>query len=173
MTKFRVQPFKSYKVCISVDDYALDWAAPPVCTHLFSFEKFVPYNPDTEAREAEVREDTVEEAAVTVSDDHKLIEVNSEEASEQEPAEDIIDSKQKDEAEVIESVLKHQLSNIENFVRDDYKAKYLELKDDLLETVEEKLHVTGGSVRAGAGAGAPVVPLLLVTTRTIFCRLLQ
>ena len=63
MTKFRVQPFKSYKVCISVDDYALDWAAPPVCTHLFSFEKFVPYNPDTEVREAEVREDTVEEAS--------------------------------------------------------------------------------------------------------------
>ena len=163
MTKFRVQPFKSYKVCISVEDYALDWAAPPVCTHLFSFEKFVPYNPDTVAREV------TEEAAVTVNDDHKLNEVNSEEASEHEAAEEIIENKQKDEAEVIESVLKHQLSNIENFVRDDYKAKYLELKDDLLETVEEKLQVSGGSVRAGA----PAVLLLLVTTRTIFCRLLQ
>ena len=50
VTKFKVQSFKSYKVCISIDDYTMDYmdSAKPVCTHLFSFEKYVPYNPDDE-----------------------------------------------------------------------------------------------------------------------------
>ena len=50
VTKFKVQSFKSYKVCISIDDYTMDYmdSTKPVCTHLFSFEKYVPYNPDDE-----------------------------------------------------------------------------------------------------------------------------
>lgn len=126
VTKFRVEPFKSYKVCISLDDYAMDWTAAPACTHLFSFEKYVPYNPDTEEKND------------TVNDDTEL--VKSEKHSELEQVKVKIENKQKvEEVEAIESVLKHQLSNIENFVRDDYKAKYLELKDELIEVVEDKI----------------------------------
>ena len=39
VTKFRVQPFKSYKVCISLEDLPTD---SEVCTNLFSSEKYVP-----------------------------------------------------------------------------------------------------------------------------------
>ena len=42
VTKFRVQPFKSYKVCISLEDSSTDSNLDEVCTHLFSFEKYVP-----------------------------------------------------------------------------------------------------------------------------------
>lgn len=150
VTKFRVEPFKSYKVCVSLDDYAMDWAAAPACTHLFSFEKYVPYIPDTE------------EKSETVSDDSEL--VISEKQSELERDEEKIENKQKvEEAEAIESVLKHQLSNIENFVRDDYKAKYLELKDELIEEVEDKiLHSSADKMQATIG-----LLILLSAVRTI------
>jgi len=150
VTKFRVEPFKSYKVCVSLDDYATDWAASPACTHLFSFEKYVPYIPDTEAE------------SETVSEDSEL--VSSEKQSELERDEEKIENKQKvEEVEAIESVLKHQLSNIENFVRDDYKAKYLELKDELIEEVEDKiLHSSADKIQATVG-----LLILLSTVRTI------
>ena len=151
VTKFRVEPFKSYKVCVSLDDYAMDWAAAPACTHLFSFEKYVPYIPDTE------------EKSETGSDHSEL--VNSEKQSELERDEKKIENKQKveKEAETIESVLKHQLSNIENFVRDDYKAKYLELKDELMEEVEDKiLHSSADKMQATIG-----LLILLSAVRTI------
>merc|ERR1712179_278846 len=48
VTKFRVQPFRSYKVCISLEDYITDSYLDEVCTHLFSFEKYVPYVPEEE-----------------------------------------------------------------------------------------------------------------------------
>ena len=48
VTKFRVQPFRSYKVCISLEDYTTDSYLDEVCTHLFSFEKYVPYVPEEE-----------------------------------------------------------------------------------------------------------------------------
>ena len=54
VTKFRVQPFKSYKVCISLEDSPTDSHLGEVCTHLFSFEKYVPYVPDVE--EIELKE---------------------------------------------------------------------------------------------------------------------
>jgi len=153
VTKFRVEPFKSYKVCVSLDDYAMDWAAEPACTHLFSFEKYVPYIPDTE------------EKSETGSDHSEL--VNSEKQSELERDEKKIENKQKveKEAEAIESVLKHQLSNIENFVRDDYKAKYLELKDEIIEEVEDKiLHSSASDRRQAATIG---LLILLSAVRTI------
>ena len=43
ITKYSVHPFKSYKVCISLDDPGLGSAITPTCTHLFSFETAVPY----------------------------------------------------------------------------------------------------------------------------------
>jgi len=149
VTKFRVEPFKSYKVCISLDDYATDWAAAPACTHLFSFEKYVPYIPDTEGGEA-------------VSEESDI--VSSEKQSELERVEEKIENKQKiEEVEAIESVLKHQLSNIENFVRDDYKAKYLELKEELIEEVEDKiLHSSADKMQATIG-----LLILVSAVRTI------
>ena len=53
VTKFRVQPFKSYKVCISLEDSSTDSHLDEVCTHLFSFEKYVPYVPDVEEEEVD------------------------------------------------------------------------------------------------------------------------
>lgn len=151
VTKFRVEPFKSYKVCVSLDDYAMDWAAAPACTHLFSFEKYVPYIPDTEGK------------SETVSDESEL--VNSEKQSELDRDKEKIENKQKvEEAEAIESVLKHQLSNIENFVRDDYKAKYLELKDELIEEVEDKILHSSADKMQAATIG---LLILLSAVRTI------
>ena len=43
IAKYRVQPFKSYKVCVSLDDPSFGSAITPTCTHLFSFERAVPY----------------------------------------------------------------------------------------------------------------------------------
>ena len=43
ITKYRVQPFKSYKVCVRLDDPSLGSWMTPTCTHLFSFERSVPY----------------------------------------------------------------------------------------------------------------------------------
>merc|ERR1711934_786107 len=48
ITKYRVQPFKSYKVCISMDDPTSGSYLQRVCTHLFSFERAVPYVPTIE-----------------------------------------------------------------------------------------------------------------------------
>merc|ERR1711890_2462 len=45
ITKYRVQPFKSYKVCISLEDPTSGSFLRRVCTHLFSFERAVPYVP--------------------------------------------------------------------------------------------------------------------------------
>merc|ERR1711892_1627864 len=58
VTKFRVQPFRSYKVCISLDDSPTDSHLDEVCTHLFSFEKYVPFVP--EQSEVDMEEKKVE-----------------------------------------------------------------------------------------------------------------
>ena len=57
VTKFRVQPFRSYKVCISLEDYTTDSYLDEVCTHLFSFEKYVPYVPEEEEKKDIVDKD--------------------------------------------------------------------------------------------------------------------
>ena len=56
VTKFRVQPFRSYKVCISLEDYITNSYLDEVCTHLFSFEKYVPYVPEEEVDDKAVEE---------------------------------------------------------------------------------------------------------------------
>ena len=158
VTKFRVQPFKSYKVCISLDDYdyTADYIAEPVCTHLFSFEKYVPYNPDME-EEVEDKSDLKEDM---VSDDTDINYVKSEKREEEE----VIEHKQKEE-KVIESVLKQQLDNIENFVRDDFKVKYLELKDELIEKVEDKiLHANSSVENLNGPRLIMIIPLILART---------
>jgi len=158
VTKFRVQPFRSYKVCISVDDYdyTADYIAAPVCTHLFSFEKYVPYNPDMEVESVEDKSDLKEDM---VSDDADINYVKSEKRVEEE----VIENKQKEE-EVIESVLKQQLDNIENFVRDDFKVKYLELKDELIEKVEDKILHTNSVENLNGPKLIMIMPLILART---------
>ena len=42
------------------------------------------------------------------------------------------------EMEDIESVLKHQLDDIDNFVRDDFKSQFLELKDEIVQEIDHK-----------------------------------
>ena len=130
VTKFKVQPFRSYKVCISVDDYEMSWTVQPVCTHLFSFEKYVPYNPDTDqssrADPADPKDDAVIKDDIT------------------EPASD--KSEREDKTIEIESVLKHQLSNIEHFVSDDFKTQFTDLKEKIVEEfeLEAKMLASGG-----------------------------
>jgi len=142
VTKFRVQPFKSYKICVSIDDYSMDYymdAADPTCTHLFSFEKYVPYNPDDEI-ETESDDSGEKTAMVSENDTEMVIDVKQSE---------IIESEQKEvDVEVIETVLKHQLNNIENFLGDDSKAKFTEIKEDFVEKFEDKvLHSNDERIR--------------------------
>jgi len=122
VTKFKVQPFRSYKVCISLDDYEFNWRGEPVCTHLFSFEKYVPYIPDTEQPEKSSSKDE------TDIKDETLIKAEKIEAA--------IESDSEDKTVEIESVLKHQLSNIEHFVRDDFKAQFNDVKKEMVEEFE-------------------------------------
>jgi len=130
VTKFKVQPFRSYKVCISLDDYEMNWLAEPVCTHLFSFEKYVPYNPDTEEPEETFSKET---------------DIKDETLIKDEKIEAAIESDIEDKTVEIESVLKHQLSNIEHFVRDDFKAQYNEIEKVIVEEfqLEEKMLNSG------------------------------
>lgn len=58
ITKFRVQPFKSYKVCVSVEEDTTMSHLAPVCTHLFSFEKSVPYIPEDNTVKKEEHHET-------------------------------------------------------------------------------------------------------------------
>ena len=137
-------------------DYTADYIAEPVCTHLFSFEKYVPYNPDLEV---EVEEDKSDLKEDRVSDDTDINYVKSEKRLEEE----VIENKQKEE-EVIESVLKQQLDNIENFVRDDFKVKYLELKDELIEQVEDKILHTNSVEKFNGPKLIMIIPLILART---------
>jgi len=102
VTKFRVQPFRSYKVCISLEDSLRDYYLDEVCTHLFSFEKYVPYVPDDEEMDTSVIDDIISE------NDLRHTQVNHKE----------------DETKV-----KTELEDIENFVRDDYKVSFLSIGD--------------------------------------------
>merc|ERR1712029_179549 len=84
--------------------------------------------------------------------------------SEKREEEEVIEHKQKEE-KVIESVLKQQLDNIENFVRDDFKVKYLELKDELIEKVEDKiLHANSSVENLNGPRLILIIPLILART---------
>ena len=151
VTKFKVQPFRSYKVCISLDDYEMNWLAEPVCTHLFSFEKYVPYNPDTKEHEDTYSKDETDLKDETLVKD-EIIEA-------------AIESDIEDKTVEIESVLKHQLSNIEHFVRDDFKAQYNEIKKEIVEEfqLEEKM-LGSGEERSACVSVTSAICILLSRT---------
>ena len=147
VTKFRVQPFRSYKVCINLEDSPTNSHLDEVCSHLFSFEKYVPYMPEEEEKNSEDKYNSV-----------KVIEFRNDKNSENESVLDLEIEKEKNEREIktnsliksdiikseekqfnkgsIESVLKHQLKDIENFVRDDYKADFLNVEKKIIEEID-------------------------------------
>ena len=158
VTKFRVQPFISYKVCISLDDYITDTFIDEVCTHLFSFEKYVPYVPEEEVEQIKTKE--------TLSKENEESDLYNE-ANDTDALEDIsiniyrsdkvfpdgeknnvtnFDNIQKDHdmsktinsVGDMESVIKHQLGDIDNYVRDDFKSEFLELKHEIIEELDQK-----------------------------------
>jgi len=107
VTKFRVQPFKSYKVCISLEeDYSWEMQMEEVCTHLFSFEKSVPYIPERNSIESDT--------SMILRDTQKYIE-----------------EKYKELEEGKTSSLYHtgKVSDIERFIEDDQKTSFLKLED--------------------------------------------
>ena len=121
VTKFRVQPFKSYKVCISLEDFPTDSHLDEVCTHLFSFEKYVPYVPHEEAIEdnsvAESNKSYLKQMNVKSDNDMGFVTHMTKE-------EITLEENDKHKSEIIsknsfEKSLKAKLKDIENFVRDD------------------------------------------------------
>jgi len=111
VTKFRVQPFRSYKVCISLEDYITDTFIDEVCTHLFSFEKYVPYVPEEEVGEEFISDLISEE---------KYVKTN---------LEDVVKSVVKGDNRYKEDDLKTKLEDIEHFVQDDFKSSFVNLAD--------------------------------------------
>ena len=136
MTKFKVKPFRSYRVCISMEEWASQYSMQEVCTHLFSFEKAVPYRPEPEKQKSDLK----------IEVDTKTV-----------PA--VVKSEEED---IIESVLKQQLSDIDNFVRDDFKSEFQELKNEIVEEFEEieKKVVHSGSDK-------PVMNFILILSATL------
>ena len=108
VTKFRVQPFRSYKVCISLEDSLRDSYLDEVCTHLFSFEKYVPYVPDDEEMDTSVIDDII-----SGNDMRHATHVKNKESETKEQNKDV----------------KTQLEDIEDFVNDDYKIGFLSIED--------------------------------------------
>ena len=107
VTKYRVQPFKSYKVCLSLEDPTMG-SLPRTCTHLFSFERAVPYIPEekeeVEEVEEKVKEEVREVMREVVSEVKEKLETLSEFAG-----------RVSEERE-----LWRALEDTENFVRDDF-----------------------------------------------------
>ena len=112
ITKYRVQPFKSYKVCISLEDPTSGSFLRRVCTHLFSFERAVPYVP-TIIKEAE-------EAVSAKLSTEKQSEESEIESEVSEESENESDLRSQEEEERRGSELQRVLEDTRHFVRDDF-----------------------------------------------------
>ena len=111
ITKYRVQPFKSYKVCISLEDPSSGSYLRRVCTHLFSFERAVPYVP-TIIKKAE------EAVSAKLSTEKQNVEnIESESEAEKESESDL---RRQEEEERRGSDLQRVLEDTRHFVRDDF-----------------------------------------------------
>ena len=123
ITKYRVQPFKSYKVCISLEDPTSGSFLRQVCTHLFSFERAVPYVPTvTKVTKAVSAKLSVERESQknTVSEDVRDVEEKSEkETREKEEERRGLD-------------LQRVLEDTRNFVRDDFSKVERALEEPFL-----------------------------------------
>merc|ERR1712218_225889 len=105
ITKYRVQPFKSYKVCISMDDPTSGSYLQRVCTHLFSFERAVPYVPTIEKAD--------EAVSATQSDEFEKESENEKESEKESELGSM-------EEERSGSDLQRVLEDTRHFVRDDF-----------------------------------------------------
>ena len=112
ITKYRVQPFKSYKVCISLEDPSSGSYLRRVCTHLFSFERAVPYVP-TIIKKAE------EAVSAKLSTEKQSVE-NIESESESEAEKESENNLMRQEEERRGSDLQRVLEDTRHFVRDDF-----------------------------------------------------
>merc|ERR1711890_157565 len=118
ITKYRVQPFKSYKVCISLEDPTSGSYFRRVCTHLFSFERAVPYVPTTIKK--------VEKAISAKLSTQKQSKESENENGLEEESENESDLRRIEEGEEEEeerggkSDLQRVLEDTRHFVRDDF-----------------------------------------------------
>merc|ERR1712072_266704 len=108
ITKYRVQPFKSYKVCISLEDPSSGSYLRRVCTHLFSFERAVPYVPTIKKTE--------EAVSAKLSTEKQIREKNESEVEKESES----DLRREEEAERRGSDLQRVLEDTRHFVRDDF-----------------------------------------------------
>merc|ERR1712072_1326971 len=118
ITKYRVQPFKSYKVCISLEDPSSGSYLRRVCTHLFSFERAVPYVPTIKkAEEAVSAKLSTEKQTEENNESEREGESENESEVEKESESDL---RREEEAERRGSDLQRVLEDTRHFVRDDF-----------------------------------------------------
>merc|ERR1712088_62840 len=123
ITKYRVQPFKSYKVCISVEDPTSGSYLRRVCTHLFSFERAVPYVPTIKK---------AEEAVSAKLSTEKQSEKSGNESEVEEESENESDLRSQEEEERRGSELQRVLEDTRHFVRDDFSKVERALEEPFL-----------------------------------------
>ena len=128
VTKFRVKPFRSYKVCISLDeDYNMELGMDPMCTHLFSFEKSIPYIPDKESDTDDKVNETTQ--AVTAKNDSEFEEKDKSGDYDY----DIVSNS---DVEQFNRKVKKKLDDINNFVRDGFNQDTSVQKEPLISDKE-------------------------------------
>ena len=136
ITKYRVQPFKSYKVCISLEDPTSGSFLRRVCTHLFSFERAVPYVP-TIIKEAE-------EAVSAKLSTEKQSEESEIESEVSEESENESDLRSQEEEERRGSDLQRVLEDTRHFVRDDFSK--------VERALEEPFYSKGSNLGSAKGS---------------------
>jgi len=141
ITKYRVQPFKSYKVCISLEDPTSGSFLRRVCTHLFSFERAVPYVP-TIIKEAE-------EAVSAKLSTEKQSEESEIESEVSEESENESDLRSQEEEERRGSELQRVLEDTRHFVRDDFSKVERALEEPFYSKGSNLGSANGGFLALG------------------------
>ena len=141
ITKYRVQPFKSYKVCISLEDPTSGSFLRRVCTHLFSFERAVPYVP-TIIKEAE-------EAVSAKLSTEKQSEESENESEVSEESENESDLRSQEEEERRGSDLQRVLEDTRHFVRDDFSKVERALEEPFYSKGSNLGSANGGFLALG------------------------
>ena len=141
ITKYRVQPFKSYKVCISLEDPTSGSFLRRVCTHLFSFERAVPYVP-TIIKEAE-------EAVSAKLSTEKQTEESENESEVSEESENESDLRSQEEVERRGSDLQRVLEDTRHFVRDDFSKVERALEEPFFNKGSNLGSANGGFLTLG------------------------
>ena len=141
ITKYRVQPFKSYKVCISLEDPTSGSFLRRVCTHLFSFERAVPYVP-TIIKEAE-------EVVSAKLSTEKQTEESENESEVGEESENESDLRSQEEEERRGSDLQRVLEDTRHFVRDDFSKVERALEEPFYSKGSNLGSANGGFLALG------------------------